>query len=202
MAAALKEIRGKSKLHAELVCADASKLFEWAILQISSAGWLNAARPYSRPLDGYHIADAVMGFADAKVSGVHHAGAIPKQEDSSYNKAHKNYLLTVEVKDLVAFNRNWRISDYSNAGAIALIARESGNLVFSHFGGALRMLGMPVFVFDHGTGAARAVLSLDLDAKCNVYADEMAAFKEQRGGIGPIAESTKKQFSFWPFNKL
>jgi len=201
LSAALLQIKGRARLHAELVCENASNLFDWAILQMSDCEWLRAAKPMGRPLyDGWLKAETVMGFADTSISGVHFAGKVPLQADAAYNEANKNYLLVAAVKNMYDFSNNWRIKDYINAGAIAIVVNEHNSLVFSHFAGALRMLGIPVFVYEKDSKGANALLGLGADAKCNIYADESIS----TGGIEPIAEKaeTKKStFSFWPFKK-
>ena len=202
LSAALLQIKGRAKLHAELACEKASNLFDWTILQMSYGEWLKAVKPAeSLAYDGLLKTKTVMGFADNCVSGVHYAGKAPTQADASYNEANKNYLLVADVKNIYDFSNNWGIKDYVNAGAIALVVNECNSLVFSHFAGALRMLGIPVLVFDKGSKEAKALLNLASDAKCDVCADESIS----KGWIDPIAEKTetkKRSFTFWPFNRI
>ncbi|MFA6328190.1 MAG: hypothetical protein WCY41_01975 [Candidatus Micrarchaeia archaeon] len=194
---AFRQIRGKAKLHAELVCADAGKLLEWSVLQISFAEWLVAKAPYMLSYGKNWLkTDLVTGFAEKKTAGVLHAGKAPSPANRDYNKTHKNYLLAIDAKDLFDFTCNWNICDYNNAGAIALVVKNQANLVVSHFAGALRMLGIPVLVFKDGSKEAEKIAGLSEDAECNVFADEEA----RRGGVEPLAGTAKKRaFFFWPF---
>jgi len=205
---ALEQIRGKLKMHAELICQDAKNIFDWVMLQASWAEWLpTPAYPKSIPRGGLRAVSS-MGFADKSVSGVSHAGSKPTDENSAFNKTHKNYLLVAEVKDGFEFSASWSISDYINAGAIALLARDINNLPFSHFAGALRMLGIPVLLYDSQSAGATKLRSLDSGSECRVLANEMFSpvmgldsMAPISGSIEPMpaASEKKRTFSFWPF---
>ena len=172
---AMKELQSGMRLYAELVCEDSRKIYDWVVLQISGLESAKFSKPaLINPEEEWVQTRRVMGFSDKNIQGVHFAKHEPDCNTRAYNLEHKDYLLVIESFSLQDFEKNWRISDYGNAGAIVFVIGHMLNPVISHLGGRLRMLDIPLLVLDEdmdskSIGQLRA---LDGNSKIRVFADE------------------------------
>ena len=180
MAMQIKDAFGKAYL--ELLCPFSKNPFEWLFMQFSDLGFINSERPKAKPYgDGWASTAQVAGFADKACRNVNFAGRIPSAKDREFNKANKNYLLVINAISPFDLQDNWRLPDFSNAGAIAMVVNGRMHPAVSHMGGLMLMMGLPVLVYDEmgGRGAAEQIMSLPRNAECRVIADEA----EPIGGI-------------------
>jgi hypothetical protein len=172
---ATAELRKGMPLYAELVCEDSRKIHDWIVLQISGLEWAKFSKPaWIKPEEEWIQTSRVMGFNDKNIQGVHFVKHTPDYTTREYNAGHKGYLLVIESPSLSAFGEHWRVSDYGNAGAIAFVVDDVLRPVMSHVGGLLRMLDIPVVVFDSEMDAESIdkLRPLGENSKIGVFADE------------------------------
>ena len=181
---AMEWIRKGAPLYAELVCEGSDKLYDWIVLQMSGLEWSNFSRPRTNFNNGSIRSERVMGFADKKTAGVQFAKSQPDTEMEKYNSTHNGYLLVIETSDLKNFEKHWRLQHYGNAGAIVFVAGDIFNPVPSHVGGLLRMLDIPIIVFDKSRDYVKVndLQALSKDANLRVVVDETAPI----GGLTKI----------------
>ncbi|MFA6908025.1 MAG: hypothetical protein WC263_04320 [Candidatus Micrarchaeia archaeon] len=173
---AMRQIRGQTeKFYAELVCPTSQNFYDWVMLQASNLSWSLDKMPGAIVDGSYKITSTrVMGFADKETVGVRHAGTHPLQEDRDYNKANRDYLLVVKTPGVDSFRANWQFSDFSNAGAVLMVVRAGLYPIYSHIGGLLRMMGIPVLLINEekDPNLARMIMEMPESSKSRVLVDE------------------------------
>lgn len=164
------------KAYMELLCPTAENPFEWLFMQFSALDFINPKRPKERPIgNGWASTKQVAGFADRICGKINFAGRSPCESDREFNRANKNYLLAINAISPFDFQDNWRLPDFSNAGAVAMVVSSRLHPAISHMGGIPLMMGLPVLVYDDSgsrNGAAEQVMSLPRNAECRIIADE------------------------------
>ena len=179
---AMAQIRGAlsarnagSALYTELVCENSRTLYDWVVLQISGMEWMKFVRPEETEFSEKWIqTENAMGFTGRETSGVRFAEYRPDSEMRKYNAEHKGYLLVIDAEVTGHFEKYWKVQDYSNAGAIVVLSSGIMHSVPSHVGGMLRMLDIPMLVFDTGANPdeVEKLIALDKNATLRIVADE------------------------------
>ena len=171
----LLELGGNCYL--EAIQNEASASHGWTIVQYSPYSLPQVQKPVIEPGKLLLKTHTVIGAGLAETNGIMHLRHKAKYEVQKFNATNKGHLFFAELSHLGDF-KAIPLDHYSNAGAILVSVHETENHPFSHVGGFMRELNIPLLVtersFNNSYHEIEKKLCANADARLLVYANEFA----------------------------